>query len=127
MAGSGTSRLTLERVAERAGVSKGGLLYHFPSKAQLIAALLGSYVEGYEARLRARQEPGHPAGSWARANLSVVTADEEAHHRAPAIVSLLAAVASDRRLLGEVREASAPWQRQAFATVYRRLSREGAA
>jgi AcrR family transcriptional regulator len=28
----GVSRMTLEAVAREAGVSKGGLLYHFPSK-----------------------------------------------------------------------------------------------
>ena len=28
----GASRMTLEAVAREAGVSKGGLLYHFPSK-----------------------------------------------------------------------------------------------
>ncbi len=28
----GASALTLESVAEQAGISKGGLLYHFPTK-----------------------------------------------------------------------------------------------
>jgi AcrR family transcriptional regulator len=41
----GAAHLTLERVAARAGVSKGGLLYHFPSKAAL--------VDGLAERLRA--------------------------------------------------------------------------
>jgi len=44
----GPTALTLERVAERAGVSKGGLLYHFPAKANLVDGLfdrLGSLVE----------------------------------------------------------------------------------
>lgn len=36
----GGSALTLEAVAEQAGVSKGGLLYHFPSKDALMRALL---------------------------------------------------------------------------------------
>ena len=36
----GLSGLTLEHVAERAGVSKGGLLYHFPSKAKLVDGLV---------------------------------------------------------------------------------------
>ena len=35
----GLAGLTLEHVAERAGVSKGGLLYHFPSKAKLVDGL----------------------------------------------------------------------------------------
>lgn len=34
----GASELTLDAVAERAGVSKGGLLYHFPFKEELLTA-----------------------------------------------------------------------------------------
>lgn len=36
----GERAATLDAVAKRAGVSKGGLLYHFPSKEMLIEALL---------------------------------------------------------------------------------------
>lgn len=36
----GERAATLDAVAKRAGVSKGGLLYHFPSKEALITALL---------------------------------------------------------------------------------------
>jgi AcrR family transcriptional regulator len=38
----GERHATLEAVAARAGVSKGGLLYHFPSKDQLAAGLCDS-------------------------------------------------------------------------------------
>ncbi|GCB56911.1 hypothetical protein rerp_33190 [Rhodococcus erythropolis] len=34
---SGVAQVTLEGVAAEAGVSKGGLLYHFPSKEALLA------------------------------------------------------------------------------------------
>lgn len=44
----GSSAATLEAVAARAGVSKGGLLYHFGSKEAL--------YEGFLARLRARAQ-----------------------------------------------------------------------
>lgn len=43
----GSGSATLDAVAERAGVSKGGLMYHFPSKA----ALLGGLVERVMARV----------------------------------------------------------------------------
>ncbi len=42
LAGSGTASVTLEAVAAEAGVSKGGLLYHFPSKSALYLGLLKS-------------------------------------------------------------------------------------
>ena len=32
----GAANLTLDKVAERAGVSKGGLLYHYPNKQALL-------------------------------------------------------------------------------------------
>src|SRR5687767_7614478 len=36
----GGARLTLDAVAAEAGVSKGGVLYHFPNKDALIGAML---------------------------------------------------------------------------------------
>ena len=39
----GFNSLTLEAVAKKAGISKGGLLYHFPNKEKLIA-WLGEYI-----------------------------------------------------------------------------------
>lgn len=41
----GAARLTLDLVAQAASVSKGGLLYHFPSKESLLGALAHRYVE----------------------------------------------------------------------------------
>ncbi|MFZ1990970.1 MAG: helix-turn-helix domain-containing protein, partial [Alphaproteobacteria bacterium] len=45
----GARHLTLDAVAREAGVSKGGLLYHFPSKDALLAAM----VEDFCGRLAA--------------------------------------------------------------------------
>jgi AcrR family transcriptional regulator len=42
----GAAHLTLEAVAQRAGISKGGLLYNFPTKLDLLQAMIQSYVEG---------------------------------------------------------------------------------
>ena len=44
----GAARLTLEGVAQTASVSKGGLLYHFPSKESLLSALAQRYVDNME-------------------------------------------------------------------------------
>jgi AcrR family transcriptional regulator len=49
---SGYEGLTLEAVAHHAGVSKGGLLYHYPSKESLVAALIASQIEIFEGRLQ---------------------------------------------------------------------------
>jgi len=49
----GAGNITLEQVAQAAGVSKGGLLYHFPSKEALLLAMGERYLQTFEAR---RQE-----------------------------------------------------------------------
>lgn len=41
----GPAHLSLDAVAERAGVSKGGLLYHFPTKASLIKAIVERHLD----------------------------------------------------------------------------------
>ena len=65
----GISGLTLEAVAREAGVSKGGLLYHFPSKEALISGMIGRLVEGFTEALGrelAREEVSG-SGRWLRA------------------------------------------------------------
>jgi AcrR family transcriptional regulator len=57
----GAGRLTLDAVAERAGLSKGGLLYNFPSKDALLQAMIQRMIDQVsEAKeeLRERMEPG---------------------------------------------------------------------
>ncbi|WP_114948026.1 TetR/AcrR family transcriptional regulator [Microvirga calopogonii] len=57
----GSGRLTLEAVAERAGLSKGGLLYNFPTKDALLQAMIQRLVDEVSAEreaLRGRAEPG---------------------------------------------------------------------
>ncbi len=53
--------MTLDSVAERAGLSKGGLLYNFPTKEALLQAVvqrLGDEVAAEREMLRDRAEPG---------------------------------------------------------------------
>ena len=50
---NGTAGFTLDAVAQRAGVSKGGLLYHFASKDALLEAMLEAQLEGFERALSA--------------------------------------------------------------------------
>ncbi|MGH8132733.1 MAG: TetR/AcrR family transcriptional regulator, partial [Steroidobacteraceae bacterium] len=50
----GAAHLTLGAVAKFAGVSKGGLLYHFPSKDALLEAMLARHTSEVEAEVAAR-------------------------------------------------------------------------
>ncbi|MET9336432.1 TetR/AcrR family transcriptional regulator [Nonomuraea sp. NPDC003804] len=57
--GDGAEALTLEAVAQRAGVSKGGLFYHFPTKQALVAAMVGRLTTAFDAALAvAGDRPG---------------------------------------------------------------------
>ncbi|OQM73702.1 TetR/AcrR family transcriptional regulator [Manganibacter manganicus] len=48
---AGPGNLSLDAVASRAGVSKGGLLYNFPTKAKLMQGLVEEYLREFEQAL----------------------------------------------------------------------------
>lgn len=56
----GVTALTYESVAQEAGVTKGGLLYHFPSREALLLALHEHVAGQWEAAMEA--DAGGPAG-----------------------------------------------------------------
>ncbi|HEX8463661.1 MAG TPA: TetR/AcrR family transcriptional regulator [Abditibacterium sp.] len=112
----GAEKMTLDAVAEQAGVSKGGLLYHFPSKEALIEAMVarlieefGAEVQNQEQRLASQNVPA--AGRWLRAYVTVGTTPEQDFD--VMMAALLAAVTSNPALLGTMREADARWQNRA--------------
>ncbi|MGP3696478.1 TetR/AcrR family transcriptional regulator [Rhodobacter sp. NSM] len=53
----GPAGMSLEAVAAAAGLSKGGLLYHFPSKHALLRALVQDHVSGFRDEMD-RRSPG---------------------------------------------------------------------
>ena len=58
----GVEHLTLELTAQEAGISKGGLLYHFPSKEALIKGMIQSYLERFTADFNAAAQPDASPG-----------------------------------------------------------------
>jgi AcrR family transcriptional regulator len=58
----GVARLTLEAVARQAGLSKSGLLHHFPSKDALIDAIVARTVSLWKASLESAlaEQPAGP-------------------------------------------------------------------
>ena len=105
----GTQALTLSAVAERAEVSKGGLLYHFPNKEALIRGLVERLIEEFDA-LIASYETGGP-GSYTRAfveaNFAVVM--DRDHSRLLRRWATVSAAAADPALIAQIREAMHRW------------------
>jgi AcrR family transcriptional regulator len=74
----GVAGFTIDEVAKRAAVSKGGVLYHYPSKEALLLAVLKREMDGfgeYIERLR-RQDPVSQ-GAYTRAYLRACVEEVE--------------------------------------------------
>jgi AcrR family transcriptional regulator len=54
----GPGNLSLDAVAARAGLSKGGLLYNFPTKAKLLEALVEAHMQRAENALQESERAG---------------------------------------------------------------------
>jgi AcrR family transcriptional regulator len=107
---SGLQNFTLEAVAHEAGVSKGGLLYHFPSKSALITAVVQRLADRCEAdQHEALAEASDCPGAFSRAYVSVRT-DPLDPGELRVHTALLAAAATDPRFLDPFREKMAAWQ-----------------
>lgn len=99
----GAARLTLDAVARRAGVSKGGVLYHFPNKDALLGALVERMTEAFEALLSGAAVPS--ADSATGRLQAYVRACDAADQRLSQIASaLLPALFENRSLLAPMRE-----------------------
>ncbi|GAB7037274.1 TetR/AcrR family transcriptional regulator [Catenuloplanes niger JCM 9533] len=103
----------LEAVAAAAGVSKGGLLYHF-DKQSLLRALVTRAVHRFDARLTEAAARGTMAAAWLR--LSVPAPDERTVYRA--MMSMLRLTTTGEfDLPDEVGDAERRWQRMLTAEV----------
>ncbi|EOM78605.1 TetR/AcrR family transcriptional regulator [Rhodococcus rhodnii] len=60
----GLAQVTIEGVADEAGVSKGGLLYHFPSKEALLGAMVRRLGERSDAQMDEAVSGGSTAAQW---------------------------------------------------------------
>jgi AcrR family transcriptional regulator len=109
----GVTHLTLEAVAKAAGVSKGGLLYHFPGKEALIKGMILYQVESGTRRIDeiAAGTNDTGPGGWARALLHFIF-EKPVQSVEGDGSGLLAAVAENPELLEPFREMNNRWQRR---------------
>jgi len=94
----GPQALTLDAVAAEAGVSKGGLLYHFKSKRELLDGLVDRWMDDFQRDIDAE------SGNFAR---RYVAANDGAHAEE---VGMLAALVADPQVLAAVRDRHETWQ-----------------
>lgn len=99
---AGPGNLSLDAVAARAGISKGGLLYHFPSKTRLLEAMVELFLESFEASLQTREkELESQPDRVLRAYLDLFIEEHRCHQPPPS--GVLAALAEDPSFLNPVR------------------------
>jgi AcrR family transcriptional regulator len=106
----GLTELTLERAAAAAGVSKGGLLYHFPTKAALVAALIDDVLERFEAAVDELAAADDGPASWAHAYVDATF--DAAVSRPELAAALLSGGDVDADVLGRCAGRMSEWQRR---------------
>jgi AcrR family transcriptional regulator len=121
----GARSVTLDAVAAEAAVSKGGLLYHFPTKAALLEGMLERWNDRFDEVMAARAEDR--PGGFTRAYLDASDFDMEDPPVTRDEFGLLAALAAEPELLEKAHPRFLRWQQRveddgidpAIATIVR--------
>jgi AcrR family transcriptional regulator len=109
----GATALTLERAATEAGLSKGGILYHFPSRNALISAMVQRLADQLDADLE-RRVTGTGPGALTRAYIAECfdPDPDDSRRRADRLgAALLATTSNQDDLLAPLRDQISAWQR----------------
>ncbi|MDN4494471.1 TetR/AcrR family transcriptional regulator [Ureibacillus aquaedulcis] len=99
----GVSNLTLEAVAKKADVSKGGLLYHYSNKEALIKAMVRDWSLGYFKSIETLvKNASNTTGKWSMAyiNAALLDLNNDKHLTS----ALVAAMYTNPSLLEEYRK-----------------------
>ena len=116
----GIANLTLDAVAAEAGMSKGGLLHHFPTKDRLVEALVIRSAENWRAQyIEAYERTPEGPGRMARALLTHCLSDaqcwtEELRRSSSAV---FAALAQNPALIEPMRAV--------YGDLHRRIAEDG--
>ena len=88
------TRFSLEKVAEEAGVSKGGLLHHFPSKEALLSGVGQDIITQFDQRVqRELDDKTSSAGRFTRAYIRAgLEADDRVSDISPVLLAFLRSV-----------------------------------
>ncbi|MER8730248.1 TetR/AcrR family transcriptional regulator [Mesorhizobium sp. M1227] len=105
---TGPGSLSLDAVASRAGVSKGGLLYNFPTKAKLMQALVEDYLRAFEQALDSARTAGVNGESPLATYIKLSA--EHAEESKPSASWIFSAIAEDPDFLTPIKS----FRRQLF-------------
>lgn len=104
----GPLELTFDRLADVTGASKGGLLYHFATKRELVAALLDHTFDRFERDVEARTALDTRPFAWAHA---YVDASLDVRVSRPELLAALVVEQVDsREVLHACRDRMSSWQ-----------------
>ncbi|MBM9594576.1 TetR/AcrR family transcriptional regulator [Roseitranquillus sediminis] len=98
----GPGNISIDAVAARAGLSKGGVLYHFRAKTDLLAAVVQSHIDRSAKAID--DEFAAAAGPNALAVALIAVHREEDSAGRPPAAGVLAAIAENPDLLDPLRE-----------------------
>ncbi len=104
------SKLTLDAVAAEAGVSKGGLLYHFASKDQLLDAVIDRWEGTFEDQIEATAAEDPTPGGWTRAFMEAIARDGLDPEAREVDSGILAAMVLNPERLDAVRARYETWR-----------------
>lgn len=100
---NGLQTLTLDAVAAAAGVTKGGLIYHFKTRDDLLLAVVENIVEGLDVQARTAQDTADGKSPLQRALMLLMddtfNMPETQRHL---LTNCLAAVSTHQHLIGPV-------------------------
>jgi len=109
----GAEAFTIAAVAREAGISKGGLLYHFPSKNELIEGMIKRMIDEMESSLD--QEMAKNGDNFLMAFVRVSLNNDIAQNKLSTALS--AVIANDPELLKPLQIRYLEWQNRTAASA----------
>ncbi len=110
----GVTHLTLDAAAAQAGLSKGGVLYHFPTRDSLVAGMVDKIIEEFDRDVDRLLVHDQAAGCFTRAYIRATLAPSslrpDREDRVGA--ALIAAAAAEPALLVPLQQAAGRWQQR---------------
>jgi AcrR family transcriptional regulator len=111
----GASHFTIDGVAAECGLSKGGVLYNFPTKLALIQAMIDRAVDRTESEMTTAISAAHRHGANLEAMLRSMIAFRPSAKNTS--MGLLAAVAEEPSLIEGARKYSLRMEKQLLETL----------